>query len=64
MKFKLVEANASRYDIVNGYGVIGAVYWFANTRNQERPFNVVLNRKDEGMFKDLTEVREFLSTVL
>jgi len=65
MSFRLVEVNACRYDIINGSGVIGAVYWFGNLRqHQERPYNVVVNKKDEGMFKDLTEVREFLSTVL
>jgi len=64
MKFQLVEANSSRHDIVNKNGIIGAVYWFAATRNQDRPYNVVLNKKDEGMFASLTEVREFLSTVL
>lgn len=67
MKFTISEvAESTRHDIITGSGkLIGAVYWFGGLRgHSERPYNVILMSKDQGMFENLREVRQFLEAEL
>ncbi|QDH49262.1 hypothetical protein PHYNN_163 [Pantoea phage Phynn] len=62
MKFVLEEANATRWDVISDVsGHVGAIYWFGSLPgHQENPYNLVLNKKDMGMFVSVEEIRVFL----
>lgn len=58
------DPNKQMWNVITLEGVSGGVYWFGGMKGaSERPYNLIFKRKDEGMFKDMNEVSDFINNI-